>query len=123
MTHIPANANPTGHRVSVYADPACPWTWVTSQWLREVALHRNLDLRCRSLSLCLRDTDQPAAGVPAQIRTQAAAARAQSHRLLRFRGHPRHLPRARHRLPLPPVGRAGLLTIAAARTAWTTPHQ
>jgi hypothetical protein len=65
MTHIPANANPTGHRVSVYADPACPWTWVTSQWPREVAPHRNLDLRWRSLSLWLRDTDQPAADVPA----------------------------------------------------------
>jgi hypothetical protein len=83
MTDIPAHASPTGHRVSVYADPACPCTWVTSEWLREVAPYRNLDLRWRSLSLWLRDTDQPAAGVPAGIRAQAAAARAQSHRLLR----------------------------------------
>jgi hypothetical protein len=83
MTDVPAHANPTGRRVSVYADPACPWTWVTSQWLREVAPHRNLDLRWHSLSLSLRDTDQPPAGVPAEIRARAAAARAQSHRLLR----------------------------------------
>jgi hypothetical protein len=83
MTGIPAHASPTGRQVSVYADPACPRTWVTSQWLRQAAPHRNLDLRRRSLSLWLRDTDQPAARVPAEIRAHAAAARAQSHRLLR----------------------------------------
>jgi hypothetical protein len=83
MTTSHAHAKSTGCRVSVYADPACPWTWITSQWLREVAPHRNLDLRWRSLSLWLRDGDQPPDGMPAQIRALAVAARIQSHRLLR----------------------------------------
>jgi hypothetical protein len=83
MTDIPAHASPTGRRVSVYADPACPWTWVTAQWLREVAPHRNLDLRWRSLSLWLRDGDQPPDGMPAEVWPLAVAARAQSRRLLR----------------------------------------
>jgi Mycothiol-dependent nitroreductase Rv2466c len=83
VTNSPVQAEPTARRVSVYVDPACPWTWITSQWLREVAPHRNLDLRWRSLSLWLRDGEQPQAGVPAEIRALAVAARTQSHRLLR----------------------------------------
>jgi hypothetical protein len=73
MTTSHAHAKSTGRRVSIYVDPACPWTWITSQWLREVAPHRNLDLRWRSLSLWLRDGHQPPDGMPAQIRALAVA--------------------------------------------------
>lgn len=83
MTSHPTHADPPARRISVYVDPACPWTWVTAQWLREVAPHRNLDLRWRPLSLWLRDGDQPPAGAPDEIQALAVAARVQSHRLLR----------------------------------------
>lgn len=64
-------------------DPSCPWTWITSRWLHEVAPHRALRLRWRALSLTLRDGDQIAAGAPPEIRRFALASGAQSHRLLR----------------------------------------
>jgi hypothetical protein len=32
-------------------DPICPWTWVTSRWLVEVASHRPVDIEWRVLSL------------------------------------------------------------------------
>ena len=83
MTSNSAHADQPAHRISVYIDPACPWTWATAQWLREVAPHRNLDLHWRSLSLRLRDGDQPPAGAPAEIQALAIAARIQSYRLLR----------------------------------------
>ena len=84
MTSSPAHPDSPARRISVYIDPACPWTWVTAQWLREVAPHRNLDLRWRPLSLWLRDGDKPPAGAPAEIQALAVAARVQSHRLLRI---------------------------------------
>jgi hypothetical protein len=83
MTSHPTQRDSPRRRISVYIDPACPWTWVTARWLREVAPHRSLDLRWRSLSLWLRDGDQPPAGAPADIQALAVAARIQSHRLLR----------------------------------------
>lgn len=40
-------------RVRFYFDPACPWTWVTSRWLLEVARQRPLHVEWRSLSLVI----------------------------------------------------------------------
>jgi hypothetical protein len=70
-------------RVSIYFDPSCPWTWITTGWLREVAPQRGLLLRWRSLSLVQRDGAELPPSVPEQIRAFASAARIQSHRLLR----------------------------------------
>ena len=41
--------------VEVFTDPSCPWSWITSRWLKEVAPQRNLELRWRSYSLQIRD--------------------------------------------------------------------
>lgn len=82
MTAHPA-AGPGPRLISVHVDPSCPWSWTTSRWLHEVAPHRGLRLRWRSLSLMLRDGDQVAAGAPPEIRRIALAAGVQSHRLLR----------------------------------------
>lgn len=45
--------------VTFYFDPACPWTWVTSRWLAQVAGTEGLEVAWRSLSLAHlnRDTE------------------------------------------------------------------
>jgi DSBA-like thioredoxin domain len=41
-------------RVDLFVDPACMWSWLTSQWLVKVAPKRNLEVRWRPYSLLLR---------------------------------------------------------------------
>ncbi|NUS72795.1 MAG: hypothetical protein HOQ05_05245 [Corynebacteriales bacterium] len=43
--------------VNFYFDPSCPWTWVTSRWLVEVANHRELDIQWRAFSLEILNAD------------------------------------------------------------------
>ncbi|HZG96557.1 MAG TPA: hypothetical protein VEZ46_17810 [Mycobacteriales bacterium] len=48
-------------RLQVWFDVGCEWTWLTAEWLRQVAPHRDLDLRWRVYSLTLRKLgDTPA---------------------------------------------------------------
>jgi hypothetical protein len=41
--------------VDYYLDPFCPWVWITSRWLVEIAKWRKLDIRWRSFSGVIRD--------------------------------------------------------------------
>ncbi len=41
--------------ISVFVDPACPWAWLTSRWITEVAPKRELTIRWRSFSPEVRD--------------------------------------------------------------------
>lgn len=45
-------------RVDVYLDPACPFAWVTSRWLHEVARHRPLAIRTLPIGQHLVNADR-----------------------------------------------------------------
>jgi 2-hydroxychromene-2-carboxylate isomerase len=51
----------TAQSVDYYCDPGCPWTWMTSRWLTEVATERGLEIRWHAFSLTLLNTDTPIA--------------------------------------------------------------
>jgi DSBA-like thioredoxin domain len=47
------NVNPpsTSSAIQFYFDPACPWTWITSRWVVEVAQARDLQITWQLFSL------------------------------------------------------------------------
>lgn len=45
--------------VEFWIDPACPWCWVTSRWILDVAPHRNLNIVWRPISLLFKNKTQP----------------------------------------------------------------
>jgi 2-hydroxychromene-2-carboxylate isomerase len=69
--------------VEVFVDPSCPWAWITSLWVKEVAPQRDLRVMWRSYCLEIRDDYGVAPTVPEQLREVALAGHAISHRMLR----------------------------------------
>jgi len=70
--------------VEVFVDPSCPWAWVTSRWVAEVAPQRDLTVTWRSYCLEIRDDYGVAPALPEQYREAALAGHALSHRMLRI---------------------------------------
>jgi hypothetical protein len=55
--------------ISVFVDPACPWAWITSRWITQVAPQRDLTIRWRSFSPEVRDGGvRLAPAIPRQLR-------------------------------------------------------
>jgi hypothetical protein len=71
-------------RVEMYVDPSCPWAWLTSRWLTEVAPHRDLELTWPSYCLEIRDDYDVAPTISGDARASALASHALSHRMLRI---------------------------------------
>jgi hypothetical protein len=70
--------------VEVFVDPSCPWAWITSRWIKEVAPQRDLAVNWRSYCLEIRDDYGVAPTMPDHMRAAAIAAHAISHRMLRI---------------------------------------
>lgn len=70
--------------VEVFVDPSCPWAWITSLWIKEVAPRRDLSVTWRSYCLEIRDDYGVAPTMPEERREAAIAAHAISHRMLRI---------------------------------------
>lgn len=52
-------ASPAPSAVQFYFDPACPWTWITSRWVVEVAALRDLQITWQLFSLRYHNKDNP----------------------------------------------------------------
>ena len=68
----------------MFVDPSCPWAWITSRWIKEVAPQRDLVVTWRSYCLEIRDDYGVAPTMPEERREAVIAAHAVSHRMLRI---------------------------------------
>lgn len=64
--------------VTFYYDPSCPWSWVTSRWLQETAIHRDITLTFAPFSLALKNNE-----LAGKNTTEHAGMHRESHRVLR----------------------------------------
>lgn len=51
-------ASPAVTAVDFWFDPSCPWAWMTSRWVDEVAQHRDLEVTWHIMSLAVLNEDK-----------------------------------------------------------------
>jgi len=62
--------------IRFHFDPACPWAWQTSKWIREASRVRDLDIEWRFFSLKMVNSDRPEeADISPALRTLALVTR------------------------------------------------
>jgi hypothetical protein len=66
--------------VDFFWDPVCPWAWITSRWVTEVAGQRSLEVDWRFISLRMVNEEKYAAGT---LPERAKAGHGMGRRLLR----------------------------------------
>ena len=47
--------NATAEKVDFYFDPACPWTYLASRWIRKVSAAKGIDVRYQPFSLLIKN--------------------------------------------------------------------
>ncbi len=62
--------------VDFWFDPSCPWAWMTSRWVDEVAPHRDLDVSWHIMSLAILNEPGPDATEEASAEAVAFFSRA-----------------------------------------------
>ncbi len=61
-------------KLDFFFDPGCPWTWITSRWVTEVAPHRDLQVTWRPFSLAMKNQGiEFPPGFPQRINEQIMA--------------------------------------------------
>lgn len=63
--------------IEFYFDPSCPFCWITSRWLLQVAEERDVNIAWLAFSLALKNNDLEGKSIP------HGPAHAESHRLLK----------------------------------------
>jgi 2-hydroxychromene-2-carboxylate isomerase len=46
-------------QLDFWIDPICPWCWVTSRWVNDIAPHRDVEVTWRPISLLLKNQPSP----------------------------------------------------------------
>lgn len=69
--------------VQFFGDASCPFTWIASRWMSEVADARDIEVRWRTFSIEARDGGELSDSIPEHLREVAMAARVYSRRAAR----------------------------------------
>ena len=68
MSHPGTTARRRRCRCRFFWDPVCPWAWLTSRWVAEVARLRDLTVDWRFICLRLVNADKDCARLPSRLR-------------------------------------------------------